>query len=199
MDKSTLTRNAIAGTVAGIGLVVGGVALASAQDAPNPHSESNNSAKADGNKHHEGFRGGLRGGGFVDSSALAKALGIDEAKVTAALQNMRKSFKPSRPADGSTDGKADKNTFPRTKPSAEDLKARTSTWTAALAKELGISEAKVTAAFETLKKDAAAERRATFEKRLDSAVKDGKLTAADKASVLKAYDAGVLGWGRGGR
>jgi hypothetical protein len=42
MDKSTLTRNAIAGTVAGIGLVVGGVALASAQDAPNPHSESNN-------------------------------------------------------------------------------------------------------------------------------------------------------------
>ena len=37
-----------------------------------------------------------------------------------------------------------------------------------------------------------AEHRSDLSDRLDAAVKAGDLTAADKASVLKAFDAGVL-------
>lgn len=60
-------------------------------------------------------------------------------------------------------------------------------------RRLGIDAAKVTAAFDELRAERQAEARAAFGARLDEAVKAGKLTEADKASVLKAFDAGVLG------
>ncbi|MFC7502794.1 hypothetical protein, partial [Nocardioides sp. GCM10030258] len=63
----------------------------------------------------------------------------------------------------------------------------------ALADELGLDEAKVADALDTLRDAQKAERRTDLSERLDTAVKDGDLTDADKASVLKAYDAGVLG------
>lgn len=57
-----------------------------------------------------------------------------------------------------------------------------------LADALGIEESKVEQA---LVEDSA-EQRKVLETRLDAAVTEGKLTEEDKASVLKAYDAGVF-------
>lgn len=70
---------------------------------------------------------------------------------------------------------------------------------AALAEELGLDEATVTSAFEELRTERQATARTTFAERLAAAVEDGTLTEADKESVLKAFDAGVLGRGPGGQ
>jgi hypothetical protein len=78
---------------------------------------------------------------------------------------------------------------------------------AALAKELGIDEAKVAAALEKvdtqMQADAKAERLAALKARLDQAVKDGKLTQEQADAIAKAAEAGVLpyggpGWGHHG-
>ncbi len=69
----------------------------------------------------------------------------------------------------------------------------------ALAEELGLDEATVTSTFEELRTERQATARTTFAERLDAAVEDGTLTEADKESVLKAFDAGVLGRGPGGQ
>ena len=58
---------------------------------------------------------------------------------------------------------------------------------------LGIDESTVSDALETLRDAAETERRTALGERLDQAVEDGDLTDADKESVLKAFDAGVLG------
>ena len=119
----------------------------------------------------------------ADASALAEALGLDEAKVTAAIEKVREATKPTeKPAEG-------------TKPSDTDRQARRAAYIAALAKELGVSADKLTAALDSVRADHEAERRTQMSSRLDEAVTAGKLTAADKASVLKAFDAGVLGGG----
>lgn len=57
-----------------------------------------------------------------------------------------------------------------------------------LADALGIEESKVEQA---LMEDSA-EQRKVLETRLDTAVTEGKLTEEDKASVLKAFDAGIF-------
>lgn len=57
-----------------------------------------------------------------------------------------------------------------------------------LADALGIEESKVEQA---LVEDSA-EQRKVLETRLDTAVSEGKLTEEDKASVLKAFDAGIF-------
>jgi hypothetical protein len=74
---------------------------------------------------------------------------------------------------------------------------------AALAKELGIDQAKVADALEKAQAqlDAAAktERQAQLNERLDAAVKDGKLTQEQADAIQKAAEAGVLpGGGFGG-
>lgn len=84
-----------------------------------------------------------------------------------------------------------------------DRGARDQELAAALAKELGIDQAKVTAALEKVRTDqqnaAKADRIADLKTRLDAAVKDGKLTAAQRDAILKAAEAGVLpGGGLGG-
>ena len=70
---------------------------------------------------------------------------------------------------------------------------------AALAEELGLDAAEVTAALAEVHEARGTEARAALSDRLDEAVDAGDLTAADKASVLKAFDAGVLGGRPGGR
>jgi len=85
-------------------------------------------------------------------------------------------------------------------------------YAAALAKELGIDEAKVQAAMDKVDADRAAanktERHDKLKAELDAAVKAGTLTQAEADAILKASDAGVLpgggaggpgGRGRGGR
>ncbi|WP_155371438.1 hypothetical protein [Catellatospora vulcania] len=76
----------------------------------------------------------------------------------------------------------------------------------ALAKELGIDQAKVSAALEKVQtqlrpdgktggksSDKAADRTPQLKERLAAAVKDGKLTQAEADAILKATEAGVLG------
>lgn len=89
---------------------------------------------------------------------------------------------------------------------------------AALATELGVDKDKVAAALEKIHADRRAEhqdrtppakadpaeRLENLKTRLDAAVKEGKLTAAESAAVLKAAEAGVLPaggphGGKGGR
>jgi len=70
---------------------------------------------------------------------------------------------------------------------------------AALASALALDEAKVTAALEKVKAAHEAEHKTELTARLDAAVTAGDLTASDKASVLKAFDAGVLQGGPGPR
>jgi hypothetical protein len=73
----------------------------------------------------------------------------------------------------------------------------------ALAKELGIDQAKVEAALEKVGTDLAdrarAERQERLKTRLDQAVKDGKLTQEQADAILKAAEAGVLPGGGHGR
>ena len=71
----------------------------------------------------------------------------------------------------------------------------------ALAKELGVSTDKVTAALEKVREQQKADRperpstedrQAQLKERLDQAVKDGKLTQEQADAVLKAAEAGVF-------
>ena len=128
--------------------------------------------------HHPG-PGGPGGG-----EDLADALGVSEQKLRAAFREIRDDIKPSERPDGP--------------PTTAEREAHRDQLTAALAEELGLSEAKVEAAFEKVHKAHRAEHREALSERLDAAVDDGKLTQDDKASVIKAFDAGVLG-GPGGR
>lgn len=134
-----------------------------------------------------GGPGGHRGGpGGADAAALAKQLGLTEATVTAALEKVRAAEKP---ATAPTPG-----TRP-TPPSDAQRQAREKAHVTALAKALGVSEAKVRAALDAVRAQREAGHRTELSSRLDTAVKAGTLSAADKASVLKAFDAGVLGGG----
>lgn len=122
----------------------------------------------------------------LDAAALAKALGVSEDEVTAALDAVRDQLEPddaAKPAEGERP----------TPPTDAERAEREAALAKALATELGLDEAKVTAALDEVRTAHEAERRQDLADRLDQAVTDGDLTADDKASVLKAYDAGVLG------
>ena len=104
-------------------------------------------------------------------------------------------------------------------PAARDPKAgheqRQAELAAALATELGVDQDKVAAALAKIEaarraehpdktppaRPDPAERLANLKTRLDAAVKEGKLTAAEEAAILKAAEAGVLpaGGPHGGR
>ncbi|WBB67133.1 hypothetical protein [Micromonospora sp. WMMD812] len=77
----------------------------------------------------------------------------------------------------------------------------------ALAKELGVSTDKVTAALEKVREQhqadrperpSAEDRQAKLKERLDQAVKEGKLTQEQADAITKAVEAGVLPGGSGG-
>jgi hypothetical protein len=162
------------------GVVVGGILTGTVgAQAASPNLDEPN----DGPPHvriHRGAPGGPGAlGGREGGAELAKALGISQAKLHRAVRAVRDDIRPaSRPAGP---------------PTASERKAMEDKFAAALADELGMSKAKVEAALEKVHKEHRAEHRAALSDRLDRAVKDGKLTSADKASVLKAFDAGVLG------
>lgn len=118
-------------------------------------------------------------GGPRDGADLAKALGVSQSDLRSALKAVRDDLKPAKRPDGP--------------PSAARRKAMEEKFAAALAKELGIDKSTVTAALEKVRSEHEADHRAHLSDRLDDAVKAGTLTSDDKASVLKAFDAGVLG------
>lgn len=185
MDKSTVIRTAIAAGVAAAGLSVGGVALASADDDGSPD------AKPEVGERHA----------FHDDFAerLAEELGVPEAEVEKALEEVHEELVPDlsdlkeglekRFGDGE---RPDRDDFPAP-PSEEEMEEHKQEFEKALAEALGISEDELTTAFEDLRDAAESGIREDLEERLDGAVEDGDLTEADKKSVLKAYDAGVIG------
>lgn len=171
------------------GAVAGGVTAATLTATADDSATSDSSASADsrpGPGGPGGHGGHGRGGAHVDTAALAKALGVTEDKLTAALEAVREDLKP---ADGEKPAAGEQ----RTPPTDEERADRQAALAKALADELGLDESKVSDALDTVRAAHDAERRTDLSERLDTAVKDGDLTSADKASVLKAYDAGVLG------
>lgn len=165
-----------AGVVAG-GILTGTLAAHAADQA----SDSSSSAQVADHRRGLGGLGGpggFRGPGGAD---LAKALGVSEDKLDAALKAVREATKPT--------GKPD------SRPSDAERAARQEQFAAALAKQLDLSEAKVKAALDDVRTAHQADHRKDLTSRLAAAVKAGTLTSDDQASVLKAYDAGVLGGG----
>ncbi len=184
MDRSTLVRTGIAGAVAALGLTAGGVAIVSAEPGT---AETTGIA-------HPGGPPGDRGHAV---EVIAEELGLEEDVVREALSTVRDEL---RPADGDAD-------TPPEEPTEAERAARRAAFAAALAEELQVSETEVAAALDVLQAEAEEERterraeaRERLVERLDAAVEDGTLTAADMASVLKAFDAQLLGgFGRGDR
>lgn len=183
MNRSTAARLGLAGAVAGLGLAAGGIAVASADD------NSTDSGGTTSSEHPRGFGrhggpGGIGGPIGASSENLAKELGVSEDKLRDAFKAVMEDLRPDRPkADGERP----------TPPTDAERDARQTALAKALAKELDLSEAKVSAAFEKLRDERRTDARDILSDRLDDAVQDGKLTDADKKSVLKAYDADVIG------
>ena len=154
------------------GAVVGGAsatALAANADDTTDTTGTTSTQSPDPGRPGPGGPGGHGPG--LDSTALAKALGVSEDDLKDALDAVRDELRPD----------------------AAERAEREAALAKALAEELGLGEAKVSAALEDVRAAHEAERRQDLSDRLDQAVSDGTLTTGDKASVLKAYDAGVLG------
>lgn len=167
------------------GAVAGGATAATltatADEGSTGDATSADSRPGPGGHGGPGAHGG--GGAHVDTAALATELGVTEDELTAALEAVREDLRPGdgeRPAAGE-------------KPTDEERADRQAALAKALADELGLDESTVADALESVRDAHQAERRTELSDRLDEAVADGDLTDADKASVLKAYDAGVLG------
>lgn len=185
-----LAAGAVAGGVTAANLT----ADAAGNGSSKPTSSSSSTptppkAPADGGPGRHGGPGGPGGPGrgapgAEDTAALAKALGVTEAKLTTALDAVRDQLKPPAPPANGTKP---------TPPTDAERAQREAAFAKALAAELKIDVAKVTDALASVRAAHEAEHRTELEKRLDAAVSADKLTAADKASVLKAFDAGVLG------
>ena len=180
---------------AGVAAIAAGIGASQAladTTTPTP-SGTTSAAPAQGDSSGPAGKGGPggpgrgHGPGGADAAALAKELGVTEAKVKAALDTVRDATRPDKAATPPAEG------TPPTPPTAAERTAREKARVTALAKALGLSEAKVQSALDAVRADREAARRSELSSRLDTAVKAGTLTAADKASVLKAYDAGVLG------
>ena len=200
---------AIGGTAVAAGLGLGGLAIANAQDSGAPAAATSSSAPAadagssapggssapagssdpgsstpgqggPGRGDYDGMRG-------EQAKELAAALGVDEARVTQALTEIRDEQR-------SQNGDAK----PTTPPSEADRQARRDEMAGKLAEKLGVDKAKVTDALDKAEARHRQQEATRMTSRLDQAVAAGTLTEADKASVLKAVQAGVLG-GPGGR
>ncbi len=193
--RRTFTRIAIASGVAAVGLSVGGIAVATADD-------------------EDTERGPVlfmrHGGGPISdelAERLAESLGLDEDEVADALEEARDELGPPERLEDLRESLRD-GELP-TPPTEEQLEARQDELAAALAETLGVDAAEIESALEEIRADVEAdmeerfaefreEARAALVERLDAAVEEGTLTEADKESVLKAYDEGVLDGPGGG-
>lgn len=186
---SRSTKVAVASTAVGLLALGGGLSIAgqaSADPTTSPSSSPSASSSTLG-AGKDGHRGGP-GRGPRDSDLaqkLAEKLGVDQVKVTEALQAVREANKPTSPPT------AGANPSERPDPATRD---------AALAKQLadklGVAEANVTKALDEIRAERQTERAAALKTRLDEAVKAGTLTQAEADAVTKAVEKGVIGGGR---
>ena len=181
-----ITLGLTAGALA-LGAGLGVTGMASAAETPTPSATASASASTDGTAATDsGKRGGHKGGDRGQLAAdLATKLGVEEAKVTEAIQAFRDANKPTAAADGTAPAEG-------TRP---DRSAMDAAMAKSLAESLGVEESKVTAALEEIRAAGQAERAAALKTRLDTAVTDGKLTQAEADAVTKAVEAGVIGGG----
>lgn len=193
-------RTMVAGGVAGLGLAIGGLAVATADDTETPAPPESSQGQPDGDRGPGGHHGPAWAGELAAS--LAEELGVTEDEVRDAWEAVRDDVRPDRPDRGDREDGFEP-------PSDADLEALQAKVAAALADELDLPQAEVEAALEKVRGEAEqqfedraeewrAEARERLVERLDQAVEDGDLTEADRTSVLKAFDAGVLGGGHGG-
>ncbi|WP_440086264.1 hypothetical protein [Streptosporangium sp. LJ11] len=185
--------------IAGVGAALaGGLAVPVAAWATSPTPTPSSPSPVTPGTGHDGAEHGPRGGhggpgvrGHHGEMAakLAEILGVDEAKVTAALEELRKEGGPGRPP------KDAEQAAPREEAGQAAVRARAE----ALAAKLGLTADKVAAALETLHRQRGAEAEAAMAERLKAAVTAGTLTQAESDAVLKAYRAGLLPGGPRGR
>lgn len=184
-----ITLGLTAGALAlGAGLGVTGMASAAETPSPTATASAESTTSTDGSAATDsGKRGGHKGGGDRGQLAadLATKLGVEESKVTEAIQAFREANKPTEAADGTKPAEG-------TKP---DRSAMDAAMAKSLAESLGVEESKVTAALEEIRAAGQAERAAALKTRLDTAVTDGKLTQAEADAVTKAVENGVIGGG----
>ncbi|WP_051215596.1 hypothetical protein [Granulicoccus phenolivorans] len=171
MNKKIAITLATGAGITAAALGGAGLAFAAPTATPTDSPSASTSASPTDTSTDRGHRQGM------DTATLAQKLGVDEAKLKTALQEIRQA-NAQQNKDGSN---------------RPDPTARKAELAKQLAEKLGIDEAKVTAALDEVQQAAQTQHRDQLKSRLDQSVTDGKLTQADADSVLKAFDAGVLG------
>lgn len=169
----------ISATALALGLGLGVTGMASATTTPTPTPSTSSSAATD-NPDNNGMRGGHGGDRGQLAADLATKLGVDQAKVTAALRTFRDANKAATKQAGGTE---------------PDHAAMDAAMAKSLATTLGIDDAKVTTALTDIHGAEQATRAAALKTKLDKSVNGGTLTQAEADAVTKAVEKGVIGGG----
>ena len=160
MESKQKTGLAIGAAVIGAGAVFG---VSYALGSSTSESQAQPAAQASQGGGQGSGRGGPGGGGAGGmgmsnlAPALAKKLGVDEAKVTEAIQSVMQDSRPSgAPSDGT-------QASPGARPSdgGSDRSGMNEKLAKAIAEKLGIDEAKVTKALEEVRAEQQASRQAS--------------------------------------
>lgn len=168
MESKQKTGLAIGAAVIGAGAVFG---VSYALGSSTSESQAQPAAQASQGGGQGSGRGGPGGGGGMGMNnlapALAKKLGVDEAKVTEAIQSVMQANRPSgQPTDGGQPGDAPSDgtqASPGARPSdgGFDRSGMDEKLAKAIAEKLGIDEAKVTKALEEVRAEQQASRQAS--------------------------------------
>lgn len=170
MESKQKTGLAIGAAVIGAGAVFG---VSYALGSSTSESQAQPAAQASQGGGQGSGRGGPGGGGAGGmgmsnlAPALAKKLGVDEAKVTEAIQSVMQANRPSgQPTDGGQPGDAPSDgtqASPGARPSGGgfDRSGMDEKLAKAIAEKLGIDEATVTKAIEEVRAEQQASRQAS--------------------------------------
>lgn len=184
--KQKIGITAAAGII-GVGSLIGiAYAQADPTDSQSPSASSSSSAGL-GNQHH---RGGQEGRGMMMqgnmAAKLAEKLGLDQTRVADAIEAAQDATRPTDRDAG-------------TRLTEAQREAVHEAFVQELASQLGSDQATVSKALDEIRAEADTQRKADLQTRLDKAVSDGKLTKAEADAVLKAAEAGIIGFGGGRR
>lgn len=177
MDVKKKTALAVGAAVLMVGAGFGVASLAQAEETATPNPASTTTTAGSRTDRGSGKGGHGLGAGLAEE--LAVKLGVDESTVKTALAKARATLTPHE--------------------ETTDRTARDAALAKALAEELTLDQAKVAAALEEIRAAAQAERVSDLSTRLAEAVKAGTLTQAEADAVMKAAQAGIISYGRGGR